>query len=40
MVQGFQDCEWLGVEETQEVVSVDLPNKSPLEAVMVRIVSL
>ena len=39
VVQGFQDCEWLGVEETQEVVSVHLPNKSPLEAVMVCIAS-
>ena len=40
VVQGFQDCERLGVEETQEVVSVHLPNKSPLEAVVVRIASL
>ena len=39
MVQGFQDCEWLGVKETPEVVSVHLPNKSPLEAVMVCIAS-
>merc|ERR1711962_818355 len=31
VVQGFQDCEGFGVEETQEVVSVHLPNKSPLE---------
>ena len=39
VVQGFQDCEWLGVKETPEVVSVHLPNKSPLEAVMVCIAS-
>ena len=40
MVQGFQDSEWLGVEETAEVVRVDLPNKGPLEAVVVGIASL
>ena len=39
MVQGFQDFEWLGVKETPEVVSVHLPNKSPLEAVMFCIAS-
>ena len=40
MVQGFQDSEWLGVEETAEVVRVDLPNKGPLEVVVVGIASL
>ena len=39
MVQGFKDCEWLGVKETPEVVSVHLPNKSSLEAVIVCIAS-